>query len=165
MELQTRTKPSDNASGTVNLYRFGEPNFSGKGTSPDIAVERRNPLIAECALTTELVKTGATGKVFSYPLEITTKNISPKPPKNQVAGVVISYDEASVRCELNISERVVTVQLPRTLFPENIRYGFPISLEMIEEGGFRKPKISPRQIEKSGAAAIAAEFDSILSAI
>jgi hypothetical protein len=165
--METLTTPADSHSGDAVLYSIGSRNSTGRGgTSLEMPRERRNPLIADFGSSTAVAWADeiATAKIFSFPLEKPVRNVAPALLRKQVDGVVITYDEASVKCELNIGERVVSVQLPRALFPEKIQYGLPISLEMSEEGGFRKPKISTRQIDENSTSEIAAEFDSILSA-
>jgi len=85
--------------------------------------------------------------------------------RNYVEGVIQTYDDVTVRCELNVEGRPVIVQLPKALFPEEIRYGLPIKLEMAEANGIRRPIVTVRPIQESDTSDIAAEFDALLGPI
>jgi hypothetical protein len=65
--------------------------------------------------------------------------------QSSVNGVILQANEITVKCELDLGGKHIDVQLPRNLFPEAITYGQPIILEMIEEHGIRRPRISLRQ--------------------
>jgi hypothetical protein len=82
--------------------------------------------------------------------------------KKAVDGVVGKYDEITVNCDLRLGDRLVTIQLPRALFPQELSYGLPITVEMIEDGGIRRPVITTRQIDRAATEAMAKEFDAIL---
>jgi hypothetical protein len=82
-----------------------------------------------------------------------------------IQGVVCSYDEISVQCTMRIEATEATIVLPRSLFPGHIRYGLPISLEMIEHNGIRRPSISLREIEPQSTGDIAREFDEIINSL
>lgn len=82
--------------------------------------------------------------------------------KKSVDGVVGKYDEITVNCDLRLGDKLVTIQLPRALFPNELFYGLPITVEMTEEGGIRRPIITARQIDPATTEAMAKEFDAIL---
>lgn len=82
--------------------------------------------------------------------------------KKSVDGVIASYDDVSVNCELRLSDKSVSVQLPRALFPDQIRYGLPVSVEMSDVEGIRRLVVTLRKFEPSANSAIAKEFDMIL---
>lgn len=90
-------------------------------------------------------------------------SVAPKEQKPFVEGVVIRFDDASVECELTIASGPVTLQMPRALFPTELRCGLPIFLEMREENGVRRPSIISREIQAEDNADISAEFDKILA--
>lgn len=91
--------------------------------------------------------------------------VAAAPISRSVDGVVDIYDEVSVQCRLRVGSSTVTIQLPRPLFPQAIRHGLPVSLEMIDDQGIRKPRISVREIQPHDVAGIAEEFDAIIAAL
>ena len=80
-----------------------------------------------------------------------------------VDGVIGKYDDVSVTCELRLATGTVAVQLPRSLFPEELRYGLPISLSLDEVGGIRRPVVAVRRVAPEAVADLAREFDDVLS--
>jgi hypothetical protein len=82
-----------------------------------------------------------------------------------VIGTISSYDDASVKCDIALGDKVVTIQLPRAIFPDVISYGLPISLEMIEDSGIRRPLVSVRKVAPESVEEIADRFDYILNAL
>lgn len=85
--------------------------------------------------------------------------------KDAVDGVIIKYDDITVKCNLMIDGQSIQIQLPRALFPEEITYGLPISLAMVSENGVRRPEISLRKLPSGTSIKISKEFDDILACI
>lgn len=135
---------------------------SRKGTEQNISREYKNSLMPQPRYLTEDNAELVTGKIISYPKAIRIVSVIPKKNKNYVEGVVTSHDETSVKCDLIVNEKNISIQLPRSLFPEKIFYGLPINLEIINESGFRKPLITIRGINQRNNGKIAEEFDLIL---
>lgn len=140
--------------------RVQEP--SRKVTEQNIAREYKNLLMPQPRRLTEDNAGLVTGKIISYPKAIQSVNDISKKSKNYVEGVVTSHDEISVKCDLIVNEKNISIQLPRSLFPQKIFYGLPINLEIINESGFRKPLITIREINQKNNKKIAEEFDLIL---
>jgi hypothetical protein len=82
--------------------------------------------------------------------------------KKSVDGVVGKYDEVSVTCDLRLGEKTVHIQLPRALFPDELRYGLPVSVQMMDDGGVRRPAVSIREVDPQATTAVAAEFDALI---
>ena len=135
------------------------------GTNFVISNEQQSVLIRRNPVSTDFDNVSVSAKTFKLPLEKQPIPAVQAQAKKSVDGVILSEDDATVKCELYIDHRTVTVQLPRALFPDSVYHGLPIKLEMIEESGIRKPKISVLEIEKKNTAKIAAEFDSIINSI
>lgn len=165
MQVQTQTTVTDISDSSVLRYDFLAQAPSFERTSSNPSRERQSLLSPALKHSTEEELGIPTAKIFSFPIEKPYINVAPAQAKNYVTGVIVSYDEISVKCEMNVDEKVVSIQLPRSLFPEVIHYGLPINLKVIEEDGFRRPVITLRKIDEKSTADIAAEFDSILNAL
>lgn len=140
----------------------------GTGTTGDqLASRPRNylnpslaPLCTDKDTSLELSEVKTLRLVVSKDKQVSA---APKEQKQFVDGVVIRFDDASVECELTVASGPLALQLPRALFPAELRCGLPISLQMVEENGVRKPFIIVREIHAEDNADILAEFDTILA--
>jgi hypothetical protein len=98
------------------------------------------------------VSMGPMGARFvSEARDASLKDHAQAPPNTNRVGAaignVISVDEDSVLCELHADGRLIEVGLPRVLFPENIRWGTPISIRMQIVNGFRTPVVEIRETQ------------------
>ena len=81
---------------------------------------------------------------------------------SEVKGTVLTAEEDSVLCELELPAGPYRIRLSGALFPEGTKYGSPITLRLIEDEGIRKPQIelrepqADRQYEERMAALVAA---------
>jgi hypothetical protein len=70
--------------------------------------------------------------------------------KSEVAGSIISIEDISVVCEVYLEssqERTMIVRLPKSLFPEDIFYGTPITITYHKDlSGIRRPGVTLRKI-------------------
>lgn len=133
----------------------GKPLIGRKGIFSPAPVGRTGATpLEDGAVTLRLVPQRQTPKIAQVP------NLKP-----DVDGVVAQYDEVSVACLLQLGGKEVRVQLPRSLFPEEIRYGTPVSIRMVEEGGIRRPQVTARVISAESARAVDAEFKAILAGL
>lgn len=163
--MQTQTSIADISDTPIRRFGFwGQVSDLGR-TNFVVDQKRQSSLIPSPKDLTEEEFEISTAKIIKFPTEKVSEIVAPKKTKNFVEGVVVSYDEGSVRCNLDVSGKITSIQLPRSLFPENIRYGMPINLEMINESGFRKPLITIRKIDVKSAEKVAEEFDSIIKAL
>lgn len=165
MQVQTQTTMTDISNASVLRYDLGLRDSGFGLTSSTISKERKSSLVPTLKPSTEEELGLPTARIFTFSLEKPHVKVAPLAAKNYVEGVVISYDEISVKCELIVSGKVVSIQLPRVLFPDSIHYGLPVNIEMVDENGFRKPLITIRKIEEKNTAKIAEEFESILAAL
>ncbi len=86
----------------------------------------------------------------------TSKRKSLRKPKeekalaDEVAATIVVVDDVAVSCEVNVESRFVRVRLPRTLFPENIHYGMPVSISYRKnEIDLWTPSVKVRKIQKA----------------
>lgn len=69
--------------------------------------------------------------------------------KVEINGAVLQVEDESVLCELYGETALVQISLPRSLLPEDVRYGMPISLSIDETSGVRRPVIRKRVVTGS----------------
>lgn len=99
-------------------------------------------------------------KDFYRPRAVIQTNIA---QQNFVNGAIRSIDDVSVKCLLNIPDaNEVEVEFPRSLFPEDISFGDSFKLEMIEDNGIRKPKISSRESNSEATRQIREQLEAII---
>lgn len=134
-------------------------------TEVERKAERQSILSISPSLSTEELPVAEGAKSFRFSTAESPTTPVEKALNKFVNGVVSSYDETSVQCDLRLADTKVAIQLPRALFPEHIRYGLPIRLEMIDDNGIRRPSITIREIDPGNAADISREFDAILEAL
>lgn len=147
-------------------YHLGSTAYMPASTEARKSVRRQNFLSSDVADLTadDLCDDSSAKSLRLVTIELTQQAEPAKAVENSVDGIVIRFDDVSVRCELKVGNSQVPVLLPRALFPTELRCGLPISLEMLEESGVRKPSISIRELDFAANANIAAEFDEILAA-
>lgn len=150
---------------SVLRYQLDGQGSNFGSTNSNISKEHKNSLAPALNLLTEEEAGLSTAKIFKFPTEIPQKKVAPVVTKDYVEGVVISHDEISVCCELIVNDKAVEIQLPRSLFPKNTYYGLPINLQMVDDGGIRRPLVVIRKIDEKRNADIADEFDLILNAL
>lgn len=165
MDIQTQTTsaPYIHEATGIQYGVIKRDYFSGTSfVSPN---EHNNLLARKNPPSTDFDNAVVAAKTFKLSLEKQPTPVVQAKLKNSVEGVIINENEATVKCELYVDHRSVIVQLPRAIFPESIYHGLPIALEMIEDSGIRKPKISVLEIVKKDTAKISAEFDAIINSI
>jgi hypothetical protein len=134
-------------------------------TEVDRKAERQSILAVAPSFNTEELPVAEGAKSLRLLADETPAPVVERALKKFVEGVVSSYDDVSVQCDLRLEDNKVTIQLPRPLFPESIRYGLPIRLEMIDDNGIRRPSVTIREIDPKDVADISREFDAILEAL
>ncbi|MDX5333501.1 MAG: hypothetical protein LPK58_05590 [Gammaproteobacteria bacterium] len=65
--------------------------------------------------------------------------------RRSLDGNVLEIDEVTVNCELYDGNRLKEIQLPRSLFPENVHYGMAITVALDETGGTRRLVVQERE--------------------
>lgn len=61
------------------------------------------------------------------------------PKTNSVIGYVMSENESSILCEVNLAgDSVVQIELPAVLFNQKVHYGTKFSMQIESTGAFRK---------------------------
>lgn len=84
-------------------------------------------------------------------VEATVANIAAVttvPQQEQVSATVLSVDEVSVLCEVELQAGHIHVRLAKTLFPAATYYGMPITIAFAEgASGIRRPTISLRALD------------------
>ena len=164
LEVDLKTQALVVASETGRSYRstgFGIQNYSE--TAVEHGVRRKGIFRPDRSPVTVAVPVDEEARSFRLVASDRPVQGESRELRKSVDGVVGKYDDVSVTCVLHLGGREVSIQLPPPLFPDEIRYGLPINVELAEVGGIRKPVISVRQIDARGTADIAAEFDAILA--
>lgn len=167
--MQTQRTTVEGLGITSLRYGRNAMDFVPHGTHPPSSDEKQNWLNPARSFHTDGGVGKASGNVIPFPRGqvIANEQVQKAPAQviNHVDGVIHTYNEISVKCELRVGEKTVYVELPRVLFPEKISHGLPINLEMIDEDGCRRPVIRARRISEESVAEIAGEFDAILGAL
>lgn len=83
--------------------------------------------------------------------------------KKEVDGIVLSVEDVSVNCEIYLENNNGEIILPKSLFPENVYYGMPISLSLDESSGIRRPVIKVRHLSHEAVAKGKEEMDALVS--
>lgn len=90
------------------------------------------------------------GKPFKFtPSLATAQRPSATLPsgKMQANGAVKTIEESFVVCEIYTKSKNVEVRLPKDLFPTSeLFFGMPITLALSDQGGYRTPEITIRNV-------------------
>jgi hypothetical protein len=142
-----------------NTWGFNDFSFSETKAQS----EKRNDWHNRQPATTNI----ETGEGPSLKLELhTIKDMQPKTGLNQkVSGTVLSLVDTIVESELDFGGKKVKIQLPQSLFPDSTKYGMGFFLELIEEDGIRKPKITPRTVDTTKFADIKQKAQKIIDSL
>ncbi len=107
----------------------------------------------------------STGQEKTTPRQTTTSSQETTPAftTNEVNGTVLEIHDDYVVCEIQPeSGFTVHINLPNSLFPEEIHYAYPFKLSMINESGFRKPVVTSREVDPGAFAAERAAVQTII---
>lgn len=109
----------------------------------EFQVERQRDWYDRQSTSTDIVQRKNATLVYQLP---EVKNQQAKVSlSNKVPGSVLSVENMIVECEVDFGGKKLKIQLQQSLFPNSIRYGTAFFLELVEEDGVRKPKISARK--------------------
>lgn len=124
----------------------------------------KNPNISQSALwsnypyeTTAELSSGEVGNTVIRQQELPpSPESTPKTQrirKSEVFGTVLSIEDVSAVCEVYLNdsqERTLCIRLPKSLFPDNICYGSPITIAYRQDAsGIRRPSVTLRKMSKT----------------
>ena len=69
--------------------------------------------------------------------------------KNEIDGTVLQIDGESVECEVYKSNKNQIINMPKSLFHDDVGIGFAFSLQLDNSSGYRRPLIKAREIDVS----------------
>ena len=67
---------------------------------------------------------------------------------NEAAITVIRIDDVTVQCEVQSTKYNIMINLPKTLFPENVSVGNPFTLFLDKSNSYKKLSIKRRLLSK-----------------
>ncbi len=80
-------------------------------------------------------------------------------------GCVLQVDEASVQCEVYVVDKTVNLRLPKSVVPENIKFGSPISITIDETNKYSRPIVSLREPDKSKMKQFTEKMDELINSL
>jgi hypothetical protein len=128
-----------------NVHSFSVARDAGKGTTVTPRGNDDSNIFQRQVINATSVPESPNKAARSFKRQIVGEH-RPALVNKKVAGSVLQVGEISVSCEFLVDGRVINTTLPLELFATTPEFGEPISLEMIEDNGYRTPRITKRQL-------------------